>query len=185
MNETMNTILNRRSIRAYQQEQIKNEELNTILEAGRYAPSGGNTQSWHFSVIQKAETLQLINEACRSFGLRSGNKVFEDMAKAQNFSAFYHAPTLIIVSNDEKVITPQLDSALALGNMFLAAESIGIGSCWIHAIGMVLNSEESAGLRKSLKIPEGYRVYGAGAFGYKAESPSPAPRKEGTVTVIK
>jgi ABC-type polysaccharide/polyol phosphate transport system ATPase subunit len=58
--------------------------------------------------------------------LRSGNKTFEERAKAENFSIFYHAPTLIVVSGDEKAITPQQDCALALGNMFLAAESIGI-----------------------------------------------------------
>ncbi len=185
MNETMNTILSRRSIRAYRQEQIKDEELNTILEAGRYAPSGGNTQSWHFSVVQKKETLQAINEACRGCMLHSGNKVFEERARAENFSIFYGAPTLIVVSDDETVITPQFDCALALGNMFLAAESVGIGSCWINAISMVVNAEGGGDLRKSLGMPEGYRVYGAGAFGYKAESPSPAPRKEGTVNIIK
>lgn len=185
MNETMNTILSRRSIRKYRQEQIKDEELNTILDAGRFAPSGGNTQSWHFSVVQKKEVLQAVNEACRVVMQHSGNKVFEERARAENFSIFYGAPTLIVVSNDEKVITPQQDCALALGNMFLAAESLGIGSCWIHAISMVMSAEGSGDLRKSLSMPEGYRVYGAGAFGYKAESPSPAPRKEGTVSIIK
>ncbi len=186
MNETLKTILNRRSFRAYKPEQIKDEELQTILEAGSYAPSGGNTQPWHFTVIQKGDVLQKINAACRETMLKSGNKAFEERAKAENFSIFYHAPTLIVVSSDEKAITPQYDSALALGNMFLAAESIGIGSCWINALSMLLNAEAGKALNKELGIPEGYKVYGSGAFGYKAmEHPSPAPRKEGTVTIIK
>ncbi|HBC95128.1 MAG TPA: nitroreductase [Pelotomaculum sp.] len=186
MNETIKTIRNRRSIRAYKQEQIKDEEIQTILEAGRYAPSGGNTQPWHFTVIQNSNVLQRINTACREAGLRSGNKTFEEIVKAKNFSVFYHAPVLIVVSGDEEAITPQYDCALALGNMLLAAESIGIGSCWIHAISMVLNADESKALKKELGIPEGYRVHGSGVFGYMAtEHPSPAPRKDGVVTIIK
>ena len=186
MNETLKTIMSRRSFRTYKPEQIKDEELQTILEAGRYAPSGGGTQPWHFTVIQKSDVLQKINVACREGMLKSGNKMFEERAKADNFSIFYHAPMLIIVSGDEKTITPQEDCTLALGNMFLAAESIGIGSCWIHALGMLLNAEAGNALKKELGIAEGYKVYGAGAFGYKpAEHPSPAPRKEGTVTIIK
>ncbi len=185
MNEIMKTILSRRSIRAYKQEQIKDEELNTILEAARYAPSGSNSQPWHFTVVQKRELLQTISETCRTAMLHSGYKAFEERAKAENFSVFYHAPTLIIASGDENATTPQFDCAIALGYMFLAAESIGVGSCWIHAVSMIMNAEGAGDLRKSLGIPEGYTVYGSGAFGYKAESPTAAPRKEGTANIVK
>jgi nitroreductase len=186
VNETLKTIKSRRSFRAYKPEQIKDEELQTILEAGRYAPSGGGAQPWHFSVIQKSDVLQKINLACKEAMLKSGNKMFEERAKADNFSIFYHAPTLIVASGDEKAITPQQDCTLALGNMFLAAESIGIGSCWIHALSMLLNGDAGKDLSQELGIPEGYKVQGSGVFGYKPmENPAPAPRKEGTVTIIK
>ena len=186
MNETLKTIKSRRSFRAYKPEQIKDEELQTILGAGRYAPSGGGAQPWHFSVIQKSDVLQKINLACKEAMLKSGNKMFEERAKADNFSIFYHAPTLIVASGDEKAITPQQDCTLALGNMFLAAESIGIGSCWIHALSMLLNGDAGKDLSQELGIPEGYKVQGSGVFGYKPmENPAPAPRKEGTVTIIK
>ena len=186
MNETMKTLLNRRSIRAYKPEQIKDEELQNILEAGKFAPSAMNQQSWHFSVVQNPEVLTRINEGCRQALLKSGNKAFEERAKAENFSVFYHAPTLIIVSGDEKAITPHLDCALALGNMFLAADSIGIGSCWIHALQGLMSTEEGKAFATELGIPEGYKIVGSGAFGYKAmETPAPAPRKEGTVNIIK
>jgi len=186
VNETMKTILNRRSFRAYKPEQIRDEELQEILEAGKYAPSGGGTQPWHFTVIQKGDVLQNINAACREAMLKSGNKMMEERAKADNFSVFYHAPTLIVVSGDDKAITPAADCAVALENMFLAAESIGIGSCWIHAMSMLLNAEQAKTLKNSLGIPEGFKVHGAGAFGYKGtEHPAAAPRKEGLVTIIK
>lgn len=186
MNETLKTLLNRRSIRKYEQEQIKDEELQAILEAGKYAPSAMNQQPWHFTVVQNKEVLQRINEACKAAFAKSGNKHFEERAKAENFAIFYNAPTLIIVSGDQKAIAPQNDGSLALGNMLIAAESLGIGSCWIHAINFLFSTEEGQSFKQELGIPEGYAPVGSGAFGYKAAAhPSPAPRKEGTVTIIK
>lgn len=186
MNETIKNLLNRRSIRKFEQEQIKDEELEAILETGKFAPSAMNQQSWHFTVVQNKEILQQINETCRTAFINSGNKGFEDRGKAENFSIFYNAPTFIIVSGDEKAIAPQNDGSLALGNMFLAAESLGIGSCWIHAMNFVLSIEEGKALKKVLGIPEGYTPIGSGAFGYKAvSSPSPAARREGIINIIK
>ncbi len=185
MNETLKTILNRRSIRAYQPEQIKEPELQAILEAGRFAPSGMNTQPWHFSVIQQKELLEKINATVKEGLLKSGNPQFVERAKNENFSIFYHAPTLIIVSADPKVATPQYDSAIAMGYMFLAAASLGVGSCWINAISMTFNAESGKAMANSLAIPDGYTIYSAGAFGYPAgEIPAPPQRKEGTVSLI-
>lgn len=185
MNETLKTILNRRSIRAYQPEQIKEPELQAILEAGRFAPSGMNSQPWHFSVIQQKELLEKINVTIKEGLSKSGNPQFAERAKNENFSIFYHAPTLIIVSADPKVATPQYDSAIAMGYMFLAAASLGVGSCWINAIAMSFNGESGKAMLKTLAVPEGYTIYSAGAFGYPAvENPAPPQRKEGTVSVI-
>lgn len=186
MNDMMKTILARRSIRDYQSVQIKDEELTMMLEAGRFAPSGANSQSWHFTVIQNQEVLKNINDACKTFFLRSGNKMFEERAKAENFCVFYNAPTLIIVSGDEKAVTPQADCAISLGYMFLAATSIGIGSCWINAVGSIPELAAGSSLRKAIAIPEGNKIFGAGAFGYMGSTqPTAAPRKEGTANFVK
>lgn len=185
MNETIKTLLERRSIRAYKADQLKDEELNTLIEAGRFAPSAINEQPWHFTVVQKKEVLDKINNACKDMFIKTGNKMFAERAKDENFSVFYNAPTFIIVSGYEKAVAPQMDCALALENMFLAAESLNIGSCWIHAVIGLLNTEEGKAFKKELAIPEEYAVYCAGAFGYKAMEGSPAPRKENTVTIIK
>ncbi|HEY5586107.1 MAG TPA: nitroreductase family protein [Ruminiclostridium sp.] len=187
MNETLKTILTRRSIRKYEEKQIKDEELQNILEAGKFAPSAMNQQSWHFTVIQNKEMLQNLNETCKTAFMKSGNKGFEDMAKSENFSIFYNAPTFIIVSGDQKAIAPQCDGSLAIENMFIAAESLAIGSCWIHAMSFLFSTQEGKTLLKDLGIPEGYVPVGSGAFGYKGveQQPSPAPRKESTVNIIK
>lgn len=185
MNETIKTILSRRSTRAYKQEQIKEEELQLILQAGQYAPSAINEQPWHFIVVQNKEMLKKINDACKAAFINSGNPRFADRAKEEDFSAFYNCPTLIIVSAQEKTVAPQLDCALALENMFLAGESLNIGSCWIHAIAGILNSPEGQELKKELGIPEGYLAYCSGAFGYKAMEPTAPERKENIVTIIR
>lgn len=186
MSVILETIFQRRSIRNYKEDQITDEELGNIIKAGQYAPSARNEQSWHFSVVQSKEVLDKISGVIKGNFERSGNVVFEERAKAKNFSAFYHAPTLIILSGDDKAVAPQADASLALGNTFLAAAALGIGSCWIHAIRSLLDSAEGQSLKQVLGIPEGYSILGSGAFGYKAaETPKPAPRREGTVTIIK
>lgn len=189
MNETLKTILERRSIRKYKQEQIKEKELQAILEAGRFAPSAKNQQPWHFTVIQSKEMLIKINETCKAILIKAGNKTLQERikdAKIEDFNMLYNAPTLIIVSGDENAVAPQNDCSLALENMFLAAESLGIGSCWIHAIKLMYSEQEGKDflIREKL-IPEGYFVVGSGTFGYKAiESHSAAPRRENVITMI-
>lgn len=186
MNDTLTNILTRRSIRQYKQEQIKDEELQAILEAGKYAPTAMNQQLWHFTVVQNQQMLQKINQGCQRVFLNSGNKSMKDRAKVEDFSIFYKAPTLILVSVDEKAIAPHNDGSLALGTMFLAAHSLGIGSCWIHAVNALFSTEEGKFLCKELGIPESYISIGSGAFGYKAaEAPPRAPRKENLINIIK
>lgn len=186
MNETLKSILQRRSIRTFKPDQIKDSDLQTIIEAGQYAPSARNEQAWHFTVVQKKELLEKINNILKTTFLNSGDSALVERAKADNFSPFYHAPTLIIVSADEKAIAPEPDASLALGNLFFAAHSLGIGSVWIHSLRSLFVTEEGKALNKELGIPEGYKIYGSGAFGYDAgQAPSAAPRKAGTVTILK
>ena len=192
MNETIKSILSRRSYKSYKPEQISEEHLQMILEAGKFAPSGMNRQPWHFTVIQSKEKLKEIDETAR----RSMPKNMsappspppgpdgKPMPPRKN--PMETAPTLIIISGDTEVFTTPCDCVLAMENMFIAAESLGIGSNWLHAIVKDLfYSEEGAGLKKEL-LPEGYVPYAAAVFGYKDGEPMPRqPRKEGTVTIIR
>ena len=186
MNETIKNILNRRSTRKFQQIQIKDEELETILNAGKYAPTAFNQQSWHFTVVQNKEILERITEVFRDVLSKCDNSFLVSLAKSKDFSAFYKAPTFIIVTADEKAHAPIHDATLALGNMLLAAESLGIGACWLHSVNLVFATDEGKKLKEELGIPEGYIPVGSGAFGYKdVKSINPAPRKDNTVNIIK
>ena len=186
MNDVLQAILKRRSVRTFKPDQISESELQKIIESGQFAPSARNEQPCHFTVVQNKELQEKINQVIQKVFLNSGDSVLTERAKADHFSPFYHAPTLIIVSADSKVVAPEADSSLALGNMFLAAHSMGIGSVWIHSLRSLFNSEEGKALNKDLKIPDGYVIYGSGAFGYNSGNvPAAAPRKAGTVTFIK
>lgn len=190
MNETLKTIMSRRSIRKYKQEQIKDEELQLILQAGKFAPSAMNQQPWHFTVIQSKEVLKKINDACIVALSNSGNSYYEERLKAikaNKTNFMFNAPTLIVVSGDEKARAPINDCSLAIENMFIAAESLGIGSCWIHALYVLYSTEVGkAFLINESIIPEGYFIVSSGAFGYKAmEQPTPEPRRDGTITILK
>jgi len=173
-NEVINTILSRRSVRSFKEEPIKDEDLLTILHAGRYAPSGMNRQPWLFTVIRNKEILAEINKLCKEDMLKAGI----ERAKNPDFCVYYNAPVVIIISGDKDVPTAIYDCTLAMGNMFLAGWSLGVGSCWIHAIIRVLNSEDGRELKYKLNIPENHEVYSAGAFGYIKEMPQAKEKKE-------
>jgi nitroreductase len=166
-NETLKIIKQRRSIRSYKDEQIREEELQVILEAGLYAPNAGG-QAWHFTVVQKKELLDRLNLAAKEAATQLDIEHLRQLGNDEKFNCLYGAPTLIIVSGDEHSPVPlEADCAAATQNLLLAAESIGLGSCWIFFVLLAFYSSQGSELQKELKIPEGYRPYSSAVLGYK------------------
>lgn len=186
MNETLNTLLNRRSIRAYKDEQIKEEELQAIVQAGLYAPSAMGQQSWHITVVQNKEVITKLIGAIKE-GMK--NAPVESLRKAaenEKYNPFYGAPTYVIVSGDNSAFSPRVDCAAANENMLLAAASLGIGSCWLGSAEMLFASEKGAEFKKELGIPENYTPFYSAVFGYPASNNAKAaPRKDNTVNYIR
>ena len=194
MNEVLQNILTRRSVRTYKQKQILDTELEAIIEAAKYAPSGGNSQCWHFTVVQNEEKLKQLNTCVRE-GFKdmevdantyrskaSGKKAAEN----DKYNFYYHAPTLIIVSNDREYSNAMADSSLALGNIFLAAHSLHIASCFINQLTWFGDEVATREVLATFGIPDNYKIYGAAAVGYSSgNSPKAALRAEGTVSIIK
>lgn len=186
-NETFQTILKRRSVRAFRPEPPTQEELELILEAGRNAPSAMNQQAWHFTVIRDQALLRKLETACKSAFLESTIEYLREIAAQESFSVFYHAPMIVIVTADRTAIAPQYDSTLAMENMLLAATSLGIGSCWTHAVMMFHASERGKEIFRELGIdfPENHEPYAAAVFGYPAGPwPETPPRNPDCVTII-
>lgn len=185
MNETLAVIRNRRSIRSYKAEQLADEEIQAILDAAIYAPSGMNLQRWHFTVVQDPSLFAKMKEILRTNMLASDIPFFVERAKEENFVAFFDAPTLIIITADEQRGSAKLDCGMAAQNMLLAAESLDIGSCVMGSSDLLFHSPEGTALKDELGIPAGYEHICAVALGYKNERPTAKPRREGVVTYLK
>ena len=169
MNETIKILLERRSIRKFKPEQIKDEDLNAILKAGMYAPSGGHQQSALFVVIQDKETLKKLS-------------AMNAAVLGKDIDPYYGAPTLILVFADKSKVTPIEDASLALGNMFNAAASLGIGSCWVHRARQMFETQEGKDLLKKWGVTGDYVGVGSCILGYAdCEHPKAAPRKDNFV----
>jgi nitroreductase len=186
MNETIKSIMERRSCRAYRPETINDKELSAILDAARYAPSARNLQPWHFSVITNKSLLDRITDGCREAMRASGDPDRIKMAANPAFTTFYHAPLVIIVSGDSGNTFANGDCANAVENMALAAHSLGIGSCIIASFRAALSQPCGGEIKKELCVPEGYTPFFALSLGYPAAPcQGPAPRREGTVNYVK
>ncbi len=169
MNETIRTLLDRRSIRKFKPEQINAEELNAILDAGMYAPSGANQQSALFVVIQDKETLKKLS-------------AMNAAVLGKDMDPYYGAPTVILVFADKSKIAPVEDASLALGNMFNAAASLGIGSCWVHRAKQMFETDEGKNLLRKWGVTGDYIGVGSCILGYPdGKHPKAAPRKDNFV----
>lgn len=166
MQETLKVLKERRSCRSYKAEQIKEEELNTILKAGTYAPTGMGAQSPIMIVVQDQETIQELS------------KMNAAVIGKPDMDPFYGAPTVIIVLADKNRPTYIYDGSLVMGNLMNAAEAIGLGSCWIHRAKEVFESEEGQELLKKWGIEGDYAGIGHCILGYPQEVAEAKPRKD-------
>lgn len=165
--ETLQDLKTRRSVRSFLKKQISDEELNAILEAGTYAPTGMGMQSPIIVVIQNPET---IAELSRLNARVMGNP---------DADPFYGAPTLLVVLADKNRSTHVEDGSLVMGNLLNAAHAIGVDSCWIHRAREVFASPEVQKYRTEWGIGDEYEGIGNCILGYAdGELPVAKPRKK-------
>lgn len=169
MNDTINCLLNRRSVRAYRPEQIKSEELEEILQAGLYAPSAMNRQSAVMLVIQDRETISMLS--------RLNAEVM-----GRDTDPFYGAPTVIVVLADKNAPNHVQDASLVMGNLMNAAFSLGVDSCWINRAREVFEMPEARALLREKGISDDYVGVGNCILGYRSgELPEAPSRREGRI----
>lgn len=191
-NEVLDCIRARRSTRKFKDTQIEDQHLEALLEAAIWAPSGGNNQSWLFTAIQNKENLAKINELVRE-GFQHwipdddypGKLGAKANAQKEGYHFFYHAPTLIIASNKPNYENAMADCALGLENLFLAAHSFGLGSCYINQPHWLRNDPDLRDYLSRLGIPKEHTICAAAAVGYIDRESSIPVRKEGTTRIIK
>ena len=166
MNQVIEAMLHRRSCRSYKPEQVREDALQEILLAGTYAASGMGRQSGKIVVVQDKDTIEQLRAMNAAV---MGNP---------NSDPFYGAPTICVVLADPDVSTWQEDGSLILGNLMLAASTLGVASCWIHRAQQEFDSPEGKALLEKWGIPTRYRGVGHCILGYAAaDLPAAKPRK--------
>lgn len=156
MNDIMNAIITRRSCKKYKQDMIDREDIDQVIEAGLYAASGLNKQSPIIIAVTDTETRNLLSAL---------NKKYDPMNRPD---PFYGAPVVLVVLAPKDVSTYLYDGTLVLGNMMLAAHSLGLGSCWIHRARETFEDPEGQALLKRLGITGAYEGIGNCVLGIPA-----------------
>ena len=172
---TLEDLKTRRSIRSYKPEQISDEQLDQILEAGTWAPTGAGSQSPVIVAVQNRAVIDKLQ------------KLNAEVLKNPEARPFYGAPTVVAVLVDKTKPTPVEDGSLVLGNLQNAAWAVGVDSCWIHRAKEVFESGEGKALLGEWKLdPDTYQGIGFCLLGYaEGPRPKPAPRKEGYIIKVK
>lgn len=172
MNEVLQALKTRRSVRAYQPRQVEKEVLDAVLEAGTYAPTGSGKQSPVIVAVQDPDTVRQLS---RMNAAVNGNQS----------DPFYGAPTVLVVLADKSRGTYLLDGASVITTLLNAAHAVGLASCWIHRAKEEFESEEGKALLKKWGIAGDYEGVGHVVLGYAAKEPGePGPRKSDYVVRV-
>ena len=171
-NQTIQTIVQRRSVKKYKSDPIKKEILDEIIKAGTYAATGRNAQS---PII-----LAITNKQVRDQLSKLNAKILGN----EEVDPFYGAPVVLVVLSKKSVNTHVYDGSLVMGNLMLAASSFGVGSCWIHRAKEEFELPEGKKILQELGIEEEYEGIGHCVLGYADVEPTEKPRKENWVYYI-
>lgn len=190
-------IKSRRSTRRFKSDMISSEKLQQIVEAGRYAPSGGNSQTTHFLVVKKPEVLANLKElVAQEFskmeatpGMYKSIVHSINASKTGNYTFHYNAPVLIITANIADYGNNIADVSCALENMMLMANALDLGSVWINQLKWLNENPVIVEYLQGLGLAPGERVYGALAVGIPDTEDglpdrNPLPRTGNVVTII-
>ena len=167
----MNTLLNRRSIRRYKEEQVPDELLDQVLTAGLYAPTGMNRQNIIMVAVRDKETRDQLSR-------------MNAAVMGSDRDPFYGAPCVIVVLGDPEIYPVVENGSLVLGNLMNAAHALGLGSCWIHRARQTFETEEGKALLRKWGLKDTLVGIGNCILGYPDEAPEAKPRLEGRIVKV-
>ena len=167
----MNTLLNRRSIRRYKEDQVPDELLDQVLTAGLYAPTGMNRQNIIMVAVRDKETRDQLSR-------------MNAAVMGSDRDPFYGAPCVIVVLGDPEIYPVVENGSLVLGNLMNGAYAVGLGSCWIHRAKQTFETEEGKALLRKWGLKENLVGIGNCILGYADETPEAKPRLEGRIVKI-
>ncbi len=170
-NSIFENISTRRSIRVFTQQPIAKADLETIVQAGAWAPTAMNRQTFQFTVISRQEEIERLASI---LGKEMGNAAYD----------FYKPAALILVSNEREGTNPVADVACAMENMFLQAHALGIGSVWINQFKDLCDRPAVRSALEAYGIPQQQIVWAACALGYGAQKEVSAPDRRSVIRFI-
>jgi nitroreductase len=172
MNEVLEKIKTRRSVRRFKSDMPDKATVDRIIEAGIYAASGRNRQSAIIVAVTDKQTREKLV------------KINAEIMGADT-DPFYNAPVILIVLADKNVPTHVYDGSLVMGNLMLAAHAEGLGSCWIHRAKETFEAKEWKEWLASLGVEGEYEGIGHCALGYiEGDYNADLPRKQGRVFYV-
>ncbi len=184
--DAIEAIMTRRSTRRMEMRIPDRELIEQVIEAGRYAPSGGNSQTTHFIVITDAGILSELESLVQAEfakmetvpGMYPSLRNSVEASKRGNYSFHYRAPVLIVTANQKGYGNALVDSACALENMMIAANALDLGSCWINQLHWLDEDAEVRAFMEKLGVGENETITGGLILGYSADGlPARTPLK--------
>ncbi len=161
---TMETILNRRSVRSYTEEKVCREKVEQLVNAGLHAPTAMNRQTFQITVVEKPELLAKLADAVKA------------AMNIQNVYNFYGAKTLFLLSDSADKELGQMDCACVAENILLAAYDLELGACWINQFRNTSDDPTVRALLTEVGVPAAHRVWLGIALGNPTEWPEAKER---------
>lgn len=178
-------ILDRRSIRKFTDEKPSKEQLEKLINAAMYAPNPEDTEPWHFTVIQNQDLIDELSIETKKACIETEIDDLVKMGKNEKYNPFYNANTLIVVSARSDIKPHSLYTAgAATQNILLAAEDMGLSTCWVGWLGWLMKSETGQKYREVLNLPNGYEVLYPILVGYRYTDIPMKERNKNKVTYI-
>ena len=171
MNEVLNNIYTRRSIRKFKEQDVPKNLVDEIVKAGTYAPSGKNLQTYRFYVMQNADSIKSLQDV---------------VANGMENPAYtlYGAKAMVLVACEKEAVNGVSDCSCAIENMLLAAHSLGLGACWINQLKYCGDKAGVADYLEGLGIDKDMQVVGMVGMGYPDEEREAAKRQDDLVTYL-
>ena len=169
--EFLDLLKKRHSVKAFNDQKVSKKDLDKIVEAGLYSPSGMNKQAVKFLVVTDKKLIDRIGKINASI-------------MGVDKDPFYNAQALIVVFGNKNASTYVEDASLALGNMLNEAFSIGVDSCWVHRAKETFLTEEGLTIKKTYGIEDDYIGVGNCILGFRAKEFGVKPRVANRVIYV-
>ncbi|OOM74089.1 NADPH-flavin oxidoreductase [Clostridium puniceum] len=185
MNDTIKSVMKRCSIRKFKKDKIGEAEINILMKAALAAPSAANTQPWHFSFVEDTKLITDLEDYLVELAMNSGDEMAIERLKLRNNKVIFDTPLLVVVSSPVKGHFDMLDCGIAIENIVIVAEGIGLSSIILGGMRVAFMGEKKAVYEDLFCIPKGNQFVAAIAIGYADMTGNPHELNETKITRIK